>query len=83
MGYRGGASHYTDRDKEFERSFQEKPGNKLQVKKKLESLFQPKPKEESNVNGCDTGNHTWTRGPDGVVRCGHCKSLKPIAKIRS
>lgn len=41
MGY-AGRSNYEERDRLFERSFQEKGANRNQVKKDLEALFKPK-----------------------------------------
>lgn len=47
MGY-AGRGNYEERDRLFERSFQEKGANRNQVKKDLEALF--KPKSTSTLN---------------------------------
>lgn len=83
MGYNG-KSNYEERDRLFERSFQEKGANRNQVKKNLEDLFKPKPqvvatpekapvKEDLCVKG-----HAWIRDWDGVYKCVRCKAPKPI-----
>ncbi len=83
MGYNG-RSNYEERDRLFERSFQEKGGNRNQIKKNLEDLFKPKPqvavatasapvKEDLCLKG-----HAWIRDWDGVYKCVRCKTLKPI-----
>jgi hypothetical protein len=87
MSYNG-KTNYEDRDRLFEKSFQERGTNKTQVKKDLEDLFKAKPKEPipepgvtvtaAPVSACQAG-HAWIRDWDGVYKCVRCKTPKPIA----
>lgn len=85
MGYHS-KSNYEERDRLFEKSFQERGTNKNQVKKELEALFSRKAETvvtsptgvETKVELCATG-HAWIRDWDGVYKCVRCKALKPIA----
>ncbi len=84
MGYNG-KSNYEERDRLFEKSFQERGTNKTQVKKDLEALFKNKPETvvtsptgvQTKVELCATG-HAWIRDWDGVNKCVRCKALKPM-----
>ena len=73
MGYQ--KNNYQERDREFEKSFQERGVNNVQAKKELNNLFAPKPKA---VDQCEKG-HAWIRDWDGVYKCVRCKTPKPIA----
>ena len=70
MGYQG-RSNYEERDRLFERSFQDKPVDKTQVKKSLDNLFAPKA-----ADPCRDG-HAWIRDWDGKPKCARCKIPKP------
>jgi hypothetical protein len=83
MGYTG-KSNYEERDRLFEKSFQEKGANRNQVKKNLEDLFKPKPqvivtpeKVQVKEDLCTKG-HAWIRDWDGVYKCVRCKTPKPL-----
>ena len=75
MGYRG-TSNYDERDKLFQRSMEDKPVDKTQVKKGLEDLFRSKKLE---ANPCLKG-HAWIRDWDGKNKCARCKTLKPALR---
>jgi len=79
MGYHG-KSNYEERDRLFERSFNDRGVNKNQVKKELEDLFKAKPKSaEAEISACHQG-HAWIRDWDGKYKCVRCKTLKPLAQ---
>ena len=71
MGYQG-KSNYEERDKLFQSSPGDKPVDKNQVKKGLESLF----KSKTLPDPCAQG-HAWIRDWDGKNKCARCKTLKP------
>lgn len=75
MGYRSGSNHADDRDKEFERSFQENGVSRQQARKKLDSLFSDKPKKTEDL--CKTEGHSYIRDRDGVTKCHRCKTPRP------
>jgi hypothetical protein len=73
MGYRG-RSNYDERDRLFQQSMDGKPVNRNEVKKNLNELFKPKPKEHEDR--CAKG-HTWIRDFDRRQKCAYCKTPRP------
>ena len=70
MGNRG-SSNYDERDKLFQKSFQESLQDRTLVKKNLEKLFTPKIEDP-----CLKG-HAWVRDWDRINKCARCKTIKP------